>query len=431
VKIDLMPARKNYSRSARYVARRGKSGKRGLCFLLFALVSLFCCTAGSARTRTAAWVIRFDVDSEKKIDALCTEAGKSGFDELLVQVRGRADAFYRSDIAPWPESLAAAPPDFDPLARTLARCAPTAVHAWLNVYYLWGDTIPPKNPVHPGSPGQPWILSDDEGRPLTAYSEFDLKRNWLEGVYADPASPEYRKLFVEVVRELVTRYPVTGIHLDFIRYPGPSFGRSGALGREFTRKMGIDPRLLPEHLSRDVLFDWLYGRQAAADRILTTGALYWKEMRAAQVSALLHDVRRTIKEYGGGAVTLSTAVFPDPGQAYLENGQDWRSWATDEQIDALYPMAYFGSSQRIGAQLQEVAGGRKKGSRVKLWAGLGAYIKDSGQIAEEAQIALNNGYDGVALFSLGHLLYGSEPVSAYTDAAKGFTSNASGKPVPL
>ncbi|MBU0909353.1 MAG: family 10 glycosylhydrolase [Proteobacteria bacterium] len=394
-------------------------------------MSLLCCTASFAGTRTAAWVIRFDVDSEKKIDAICTAARKGGFDELLVQVRGRADAFYRSDRAPRPESLADAPPDFDPLARTLAQCAPLSVQAWLNVYYLWGDTTPPKNPAHPGSPGQPWILSDDEGRPLTAYSEFDLKRNWLEGVFADPASPEYRKLFVEVVRELITRYPVSGIHLDFIRYPGPSFGRSGALGREFTQKMGIDPRLLPEHLSRDMIFDWLYGRQAAADRVLTTGALYWKEMRAAQVSVLLHDVRRTIKEYGGGAVTLSTAVFPDPGQAYLENGQDWLSWSADEQIDALYPMAYFGSSQRVGAQLQEVAAGRKKGSRVKMWAGLGAYIKDSRQIAEEAQLAGNNGYDGIALFSLGHLLHGSEPVSAYTDAAKSFTRYASYKSVPL
>jgi len=423
-----MPNRRNCRKPAPYASC---PGKRVLCFLLFALLSLLCCTACFPRTRTAAWVIRHDVDSPQKIDDLCATAKNSGFDELLVQVRGRADAYYQSDIAPWPESLAPAPPDFDPLARTLSQCAPLPVQAWLNVYYLWGDTTPPKNPAHPGSPAQPWILRDDEGRPLTAYSEFDLKRHWLEGAYADPASPAYRKLFAEVVRELVSRYPVSGIHLDFIRYPGPDFGRSGDLGREFTRKMGIDPRLLPGQLSRDELFDWLYGRQAAADRVLTTGALYWKEMRAAQVSALLREVRRTMKKYGGDDIKLSAAVFPDPGQAYLENGQDWRSWVADAQLDALYPMAYFGSSQRVEAQLREVAAGRQQGSPVKMWAGLGAYIKDYRQIAGEAQVAANNGYDGIALFSLGHLLHGSVAVTAYTDAAKGRIRYVNGPAVPL
>ncbi|MEW6519997.1 MAG: family 10 glycosylhydrolase [Thermodesulfobacteriota bacterium] len=422
-----MPIRRNSRKSPPYPACHGSWG---LCFLLLPLLVLLNCTACYPRTRTAAWVTRFDVDSPREIDSICITAKNSGFDELLVQVRGRADAFYRSDVAPWPENLTGTAADFDPLARTLAQCAPLPVQAWLNVYYLWGETSPPKNPAHPGFPGQPWILSDDEGRPLTAYSEFDLKRKWLEGVYADPASPAYRRLFVEVVRELVSRYVVSGIHLDFIRYPGPAFGGSGELGREFTRKMGIDPRLLPEQLSRDALFDWLYGRMTPADRLLTTGALYWKERRAAEVSALLNDVRQAIKKHGGPGITLSAAVFPDPGQAYLENGQDWRSWAASGQLDALYPMAYFGSSQRVAAQLREVAAVRGPGSRVEIWAGLGAYIKDAGRIAEEAQSARDNGYAGIALFSLGHLLQGAEPVTAYTDGARGIVHLSSVKPLP-
>lgn len=410
--------------------RAGHAGCRGTTRRCLLLLVLLGSTACFPRTRTAAWVIRHDVDSAQKIDDVCAAARQAGFDELLVQVRGRADAFYRSDIAPWPESLGDARPGFDPLAETLARCAPLPVHAWLNVYYLWGDTTPPRDPAHPGFPDQPWILRDDEGQPLTAYSEFDKKRSWLEGVYADPASPEYRRLFVEVVRELVSRYPVSGIHLDFIRYPGAAFGRSGALGREFAEKAGIDPRLLPDHLTRDIVFDWLYGRMSPADRVLTLAALYWQEMRAAQVTELLKAVRRTIKQ-AGDDIELSAAVFADPGQAYLENGQDWRSWAADEEVDALYPMAYFGSSQRVGAQLREVAAGQAPGSPVQIWAGLGAYIKDSRQIAEEARIAGNNGYNGIALFSLGHLLHGSEPMGAYTGVVRGLGSFSSDRFIPL
>jgi len=422
-----MMSRKYPTKPARPAARRGDNGR---CLLLLLLVLLGCASC-FPRTRTAAWVIRHDVDSPQKIEAVCAAARQAGFDELLVQVRGRADAFYRSDIAPWPESLAGAPPGFDPLAEILARCAPLPVHAWLNVYYLWGDTVPPENQAHPGSPAQPWILGDDEGRPLTDYSEFAKKLNWLEGVYADPASPEYRKLFLQVVRELVSRYPVSGIHLDFIRYPGDSFGRGGALGREFAQEIGLDPRLLPDHLNRDVVFDWLHGRQSPADRVLTTAALYWKEMRAAQVSQLLSEVRRTIKQHGGDDIKLSVAVLADAGQAFLENGQDWRSWSAAEQIDALYPMAYFGSSQRVGAQLREVAAGQTPGSPVRIWAGLGAYIKDSRRIAEEARIARNNGYNGIALFSLGHLLHGPEAISAYTGVTGGLISFSSDQFIPL
>ncbi|MEW6288513.1 MAG: family 10 glycosylhydrolase [Thermodesulfobacteriota bacterium] len=422
-----MMSRKYPTKPARPAARRGGNGR---CLLLLLLVLLGCASC-FPRTRTAAWVIRHDVDSPQKIEEACAAARQAGFDELLVQVRGRADAFYRSDIAPWPESLAGAPPGFDPLAEILARCDPLPVHAWLNVYYLWGDTVPPENQAHPGSPAQPWILGDDEGRPLTDYSEFAKKLNWLEGVYADPASPEYRKLFLQVVRELVSRYPVSGIHLDFIRYPGDSFGRGGALGREFAQEIGLDPRLLPDHLNRDVVFDWLHGRQSPADRVLTTAALYWKEMRAAQVSQLLSEVRRTIKQHGGDDIKLSVAVLADAGQAFLENGQDWRSWSAAEQIDALYPMAYFGSSQRVGAQLREVATGQTPGSPVRIWAGLGAYIKDSRRIAEEARIARNNGYNGIALFSLGHLLHGPEAISAYTGVTGGLISFSSDQFIPL
>ncbi|MBI5557186.1 MAG: family 10 glycosylhydrolase [Deltaproteobacteria bacterium] len=422
-----MISRQDQKKPATHAARRIDIS-HGLLLLLLVLLGCASCTP---RTGAAAWVIRHDVDSAEKIDNICAAAKEADLDELLVQVRGRADAFYHSEIAPWPESLAGAPPGFDPLAETLARCAPLPVQAWLNVYYLWGGTTPPRSPAHPGSPQQPWILRDDEGRPLTAYSEFDKKRNWLEGVYADPASPEYRQLFAEVVRELVSHYPVSGIHLDFIRYPGDSFGRGGSLGREFAGETGIDPRLLPDHLTPDLLFAWLHGRQSPADRVLTLAALYWKEMRARQVTELLKEVRGAIKKHGGNDLKLSAAVFPDPGPAYLENGQDWRSWVADEEIDALYPMAYFGNNERVAAQLREVAAGQLSGSPVKIWAGLGAYIKDSRRIGEEAKIAASNGYNGIALFSLGHLLHGAEPLAAYTGVSRGLVSFSSNQLIPL
>ncbi len=372
--------------------------------LLPALALLLLVPACAPRLRTAAWVTRFDLDSPAKITALCPQAKQAGLDHLLVQVRGRADALYRSDLAPRAGNLAQAPADFDPLAQLLMECAPLPLHAWLNVFYLWGGDTPPESPDHPGHPGQPWILSDNTGRPVSGYSAREKRLGWIEGSYADPASAEYRALFVRVVRELLDRYPVTGIHLDFIRYPGPGYGKSDSIAEQFERFHGVDPRLLPERINAGTVTDWLEGRQSPTDRVLTTAALFWNEFRAGQVTQLVREVRQVVDRSGATGTVLSVAVFPEPAAAYLENGQEYQAWAAEGLVDRLYPMAYFGDPGRVSAQLREISAATPRPSQVSLWAGLGALGKNSAQLGREARIAGENGYEGVALFSLGHLL---------------------------
>jgi len=372
--------------------------------LLPALALLLLVSACAPRLRTAAWVVRFDLDSPAEVSSVCSEAKAAGFDHLLVQVRGRADAMYRSDLAPRAGNLAQAPADFDPLGQLLAECAPLPLHAWLNVFYLWGGVAPPDNHKHPGHPSQPWILSDNTGRPVSGYSAREKRLGWIEGSYADPASAEYRALFVEVVRELLARYPVAGIHLDFIRYPGPGYGKSDSLAEQFERSHGVDPRLLPERINVETVTAWLEGRQSPADRVLTTAALFWNEFRAGQVTQLIREVRQVVDKNSAPGIVLSTAVFPEPSSAYLENGQEYQAWAAEGLVDRLYPMAYFGDAGRVSAQLREITATIPRTSQVSLWAGLGALGKNPAQLGKEARIAGENGYDGVALFSLGHLL---------------------------
>jgi uncharacterized lipoprotein YddW (UPF0748 family) len=360
-------------------------------------------SACAPRLQTSAWVVRFDLDSPEEVASVCSQAKEAGFDQLLVQVRGRADALYRSEIAPRAENLAAAPADFDPLAQLLADCAPLPLHAWLNVYYLWGGAAPPENPDHPGHPDQPWILTDNTGRPVSSYSAREKRLGWIEGSYADPASGQYRALLVTVVRELLARYPVAGIHLDFLRYPGPGYGKSDALAGEFAQLWGLDPRLLPERLNAETVTAWLEGTQPPADRVLTTAALFWNEFRAGQVTQLLREVRQVVDQGNGPETILSAAVFPEPAAAYLENGQEWQAWAKEGLVDRLYPMAYFGDTDRVGAQLREIITNTPRNPKVALWAGLGALDKGPEQLGKEARLAGEYGYEGVALFSLGHL----------------------------
>jgi uncharacterized lipoprotein YddW (UPF0748 family) len=371
---------------------------------LCALVLLLLASGCAPRLQTSAWIVRFDLDSPDKIGSVCNEAKQARFDQLLVQVRGRGDAMYQSEIAPRSENLAQTQANFDPLGQLLVDCAPLPLHAWLNTYYLWGDTTPPDNANHPGHPNQPWILADNTGRPVSSYTEQEKRLGWIEGSYADPSSAEYRALFVRVVTELLARYPVSGIHLDFIRYPGAGYGKSEVLAKEFSQIWGLDPRLLPDHLNSATITAWLEETQPQADRVLTTAALFWNEFRAGQITQLLREVRQTVEQHGPPESALSVAVFPEASGAYLDNGQEWQAWVGEGLVDALYPMAYFGDSDRVANQLREIIANTPHPPKVALWAGLGALSKGPEQLGEEARIAGEYGYDGVALFSLGHIL---------------------------
>lgn len=384
--------------------------------------------AAAPPSRIAAWVVRSEIDSPAKIERLCAAAKASGLDELLVQVRGRADAYYQSELAPRAEALAGEAADFDPLAAVLAACAPIPVHAWLNVYYLWGGDTPPTDPAHPGHPGQAWLLANAEGRSTAELNALERAQGWLEGAFADPADPAYRRLFVEVVKELAANYPLAGIHLDFVRYPGPAYGQSGPLGRRFREEWGIDPALLPESIAPEEIRAWLNREQPPAERLLTTAALLWAARRADQITALVAATGDALHRQArptAAVPLLSAAVLPDPADAVPAKGQEWPHWLAAGLVDRVYPMTYFGEPARVAAQLAQIA--RLQPNPAQVWVGLGAYLKNPEQIGMEAAAARRAGFPNLALFSLGHLMAKPTGAAPYVQALREFVQEVSGR----
>ena len=81
------------------------------------------------------WVLRTSLTTPDRIAALVQAARDHGFNTLLVQVRGRGDAYFLGGIEPRPPELLRQPEGFDPLASVLtpAHAAGLRVHAWVNV----------------------------------------------------------------------------------------------------------------------------------------------------------------------------------------------------------------------------------------------------------------------------------------------------------
>src|SRR3990170_1988739 len=83
----------------------------------------------------ALWVLRTSLTTPEHIATLVRAARDHGFNTLLVQVRGRGDAYFLGGIEPRPAELRRQPDGFDPLAAVLqaAHAAGLRVHAWVNV----------------------------------------------------------------------------------------------------------------------------------------------------------------------------------------------------------------------------------------------------------------------------------------------------------
>ena len=80
---------------------------------------------------------------------MVARAADAGFNTLLVQVRGRGDAYYSDGIEPRADGIQD-DPTFDPLALTVreAHARGIEVHAWINVHLVSSAVVISRAPTH-------------------------------------------------------------------------------------------------------------------------------------------------------------------------------------------------------------------------------------------------------------------------------------------
>src|SRR5690349_227215 len=108
----------------------------------------------------ALWVTRSSLATPEQIARLVRDAREAGFNTLLVQVRGRGDAWFTQGLEPRPEALASSKADFDPLAQTLtqAHAAGLRVHAWINVNLISSAVSLPRDRNHIVHAHPEWLM---------------------------------------------------------------------------------------------------------------------------------------------------------------------------------------------------------------------------------------------------------------------------------
>ena len=353
----------------------------------------------------ALWVVRTALGSAEQVRAMVAEADASGFNTLLVQVRGRGDALYASAYEPRAESL---PDDlsFDPLKVAIddAHARGMAVHAWVNTHLVWGPVDPPRSPAHlvnahpdwlavPRSLGRELYHQDphtiDYLARLIDYAAANVPK--LEGLFTSPSHPAVQRHLQQVWLDLAGNYDLDGIHFDYVRFPSPNFDYSrGALERF---RAWVEPRLSAARFRE-------LAAAAEQDPYAMVDALseHWDVFRRDSVTDLVRGIYEAVKALRPDLV-VSAAVLADQRKAREERYQAWTAWLADGIIDVAVPMAYTADTELFH---NWIASARvTAGKRERLWAGIGAYLNPVDTTLRQIDFARRERVGGVVVFAYG------------------------------
>ena len=196
----------------------------------------------------------------------------------------------------------------------------------------------------------------------------------VEGFYLSPSAPGVGEHLERVVRELVHGYALDGLHLDFIRYPGPDYDYSRPALEGFRRLRA----------RRDLLE--APGREPEA----------WNAYRRDVLTDLADRLSRAARAERPG-ILISAAVVPDEAEAVHHKYQSWPMWAERGLLDAVCPMAYTPDGRLFRRQIEMAR--ERLGGRQPVWAGVGAYRLPVDGTIERIRTARESGAAGVVVFS--------------------------------
>ena len=353
----------------------------------------------------ALWVVRTTLTSPEKIHQLVASAADNGFNTLIVQIRGRGDAYYNSRVEPRSIDLKDQPASFDPLAFTLTEAHKRGlkVHGWINTNLLANLDTLPTQPDHVYNKHPEWLaVPKPVAAELYNVSPRDplyrqkivewskANRGELEGVYTGPANPKVRDHIYKIWMDVLKHYPVDGLHFDYVRFASPDFDYSRTSLKKFRK--WLEPQLTSDE--RKQLKQALKTNPLAAPEMF---APKFADFQRAQVTTLVERIYKAVKKRKPDAL-VSAAVFANDENAYTRRFQDWRRWLEMGILDVACPMAYSTDTAVFQKQI-EVATTTAHNAKRQVWAGIGAYRIPSESAVDKINVARALNAEGFILFS--------------------------------
>jgi len=276
----------------------------------------------------AAWVATVDnidwpssrtltVDQQKaEMLRLLDTAAALKLNAIVFQVRPSCDALYSSKLEPWSEYLTglqgrAPTPNYDPLEFAVkeAHARGLELHCWFN-------------PYRAGHPAQKGPLAKSHIK----NSHPEIVKQYGRYLWLDPGEPLVQKHSLAVIRDVVHRYDIDGVHIDDYFYPYPEKGQDFPDGPSYKSYQNAGGQL-----NRN---DW----------------------RRNNVDTFVQNLYRTIKsekkwvKFGISPFGIYRPGFPESIKAgvdqYAELYADCKKWLNEGWCDYLSPQLYWPIAQK-------------------------------------------------------------------------------------
>ncbi|MBV8886474.1 MAG: family 10 glycosylhydrolase [Chroococcidiopsidaceae cyanobacterium CP_BM_RX_35] len=354
----------------------------------------------------AIWLDRATIvraGSEQRLAQIFDQLAAAGINTVFFETINAGYPIYPSQVAPQPNPLVRG---WDPLAVAvkLAHERGMELHAW-----VW--TFAVGNQRHNLLVGLP---ANYPGPVLAAHPDWASYDNYGSlfppgqgKPFLDPANPAARQYLLQMFEEIVSRYQVDGLQLDYIRYPfqDPSAERSygyGMAARQMFQQMaGVDPAQI-----------------SPRDRDLWQK---WTDFRTQQIDSFVAQVSHQLRQQRPNLI-LSVAVY-----AFSEHDrvnklqQHWEVWARRGDVDLLVPMTYATDTYRFQHLAQPWLNSVDLGSTLIL-PGIRLLDLPLAVAMDQIQLVRDLPVSGYSLFAAGNLSHDLETVFQHTQGGNNSTA---------
>ncbi|MBI5729714.1 MAG: family 10 glycosylhydrolase [Ignavibacteriales bacterium] len=343
-----------------------------LLILLFLFITFPKISAQTERETRAVWVatnFRLDwppptFDQTKQKQALIDifdDVKSKNLNTVFFQAGINGTVLFKSSFDPYSPYITGEVDHegtYDPLQFAIEQAHKRGleIHAWINCIRCFSGTELNilNNPNHISKRKPEWVIED--------------VRDGQKSYWLDPGLPEVREYLSDMIAEMVEKYDVDGVHLDFLRYPGKNFEDEFSYSVHGTG------------LSRDE-----YRRKNITDLV---------ELINKKIKALKPFVKLGVAPIG---------IFKNENgitgwEGYSEVYQDSREWLKRGLVDYLAPQIYWGfdDSPRFGSVAKEWT---ENSFGRSIILGIGAYKPNvKSEINSMIQYARTINAGGVAFF---------------------------------
>ncbi len=329
----------------------------------------------------AVWLDRGTIVSTRNpqgMAKLFTRLKSAGINVVYFETNNAGFAMFPSRLATQnPNTLG-----WDPLGTAVneAHKRGMELHSWLWIFNVGNAKHNPiigKPADYPGpvlsSHDFSWALESSDGS-LLPPRQFEY---WL-----DPSCPEARRYIKDLIAEVIEKYPVDGVQLDYIRYP---FNNKGSeMGFNWSGRMRF------EHDTGSTL-----------DHLDDETRQIWQAWKIQQVNGFVNEVSTMIRQMKP-TLRISAAVYGMP-KRLRSNAiqQEWETWVANGWVDTINPMTYVTSAKELTTMAGSVR--ESTADQALVYPGLSIRQLDTAGLIEQLDSARIIGTLGTTMFAVAQL----------------------------